>query len=445
MDRSGQALLLLISGLQRDERATNMPDSNNTLTTRYSRRTANSMILGTLGSLLLPQHGVFAGSSASRLNPFRVNIPRAKIDHIIKRVREAKWPDRLDQDDWGYGANWDYMKSLAKYWVKQFDWRKAEANLNRYPQFLARVGDYDIHFYYVRGRAPKPMPLILTHGWPGSVFEFLEAIGPLSDPAAFGGSADDAFDVVVPSLPGYGFSSKPRGKPVGPATTAKLWNTLMTQVLGYSKYGAQGGDLGEQVTTQLGRAYPESLTGIHLNDVGEDLKFPDESERTAEERAWIRDSDAEWHVEGGYSREQHTRPQTVAFGLTDNPLGTAAWLVEKLKVWSDSPDRHEPVFTMDQVLTDVMIYLVTDSISSSIWFYRGLDDDPILARGVSVPTGVVYLPHEMLSFKPPRSVLERNFNLVRFTHLTKGGHFAFWEQPGAMIDDVRLFFRPLRA
>jgi pimeloyl-ACP methyl ester carboxylesterase len=418
--------------------------SNRESIAQYSRRTAGSMMLGVIGSLLLPQHNVFADAGSPRLKPFRVSIPQAKIDHIIKRVREAEWPDRLDTDDWRYGTNWDYMRSLAKYWVEQFDWRKAEANLNRFPQFFARVGDYDIHFYYVKGRGPKPLPLIMTHGWPGSVFEFLEEIGPLSDPASHGGSADDAFDVIVPSMPGYGFSSKPVGKPIGAAGTATLWNALMTKNLGYSRYGAQGGDLGDQVTTQLGRTYPESLIGIHLNNVGEDLPFPDPSEQTAEERAWIRDSDAEWQIEGGYSREHHTRPETVAFALTDNPLGAAAWLVEKLKIWSDSPDRREPVFTMDQVLTGVMIYLVTDTLDSSIWFYRGLNDDPISSKRVNVPTGIVYLPREMLSFKPPRSVLERNFNLLRFTQLPKGGHYAFWEQPGPMTEDVRQFFRPLR-
>jgi len=422
-----------------------MANSNNKAITRYSRRTAGSMILGAIGSLLLPQRSVFAEGGASRLKPFRVNTPQARIDHIIKRVREAQWPERIDTDDWRYGANWDYMKSLARYWVEQFDWRKAEANLNRYPQFLARVGDYDIHFYYVKGRGPKPLPLILTHGWPGSVFEFLEAIGPLSDPAKFGGSADDAFDVIVPSLPGYGFSSKPAGTPIGPATTATLWNTLMTKVLGYHRYGAQGGDLGEKVTAQLGRAYPESLVGIHFNNIAEDLALPPDNELTAEERAWARDSDAEWHMEGAYSREHHTRPETVAFALTDNPLGAAAWLVEKLKIWSDSPDRRDPVFTMDQVLTDVMIYLVTDTIDSSLWFYRGVDDDPVTTQRVTVPTGVIYLPREMLTFKPPKSVLARHYNLVRFTQLAKGGHFAFWEQAAAMTDDVRQFFRPLRA
>jgi len=379
------------------------------------------------------------------LKPFRVNVPQARIDDIRKRVRDAKWPDRLDANDWRYGTNWDYMKDLAKYWVARFDWRKAEAKLNRYPQFLAHVGDYHIHFYYVNGRGPTPMPLILTHGWPGSVVEFLEAIGPLSDPASFGGSASDAFDVVIPSLPGFGFSSKRFGKPIGPASTAVLWHTLMTQVLGYPKFGAQGGDLGYQVTTQLARAHPESLIGIHLNNIGEYLPLPEENERTAEERAWFKDADAEWHVEGAYYDEQRTRPQTAAFALADNPLGAAAWLVEKLKLWSDSKDQRAPVFTMDQVLTDVMIYLVNDSISSSIWWYRGFDDDPVPKGRVIVPTGVAYLPGEMLSFKPPKSILERNFNLVHFTELTKGGHFAFWEQPTAMTADVREFFRPLRS
>jgi pimeloyl-ACP methyl ester carboxylesterase len=245
-------------------------------------------------------------------------------------------------------------------------------------------------------------------------------------------------------LPGYAFSSKHFGKPIGAVSTAALWHTLMTQVLGYAKYGAQGGDIGYQVTMQLAHAYPESLIGMHLNNIGEYLPLPKENERTAEERAWFKDADAEWSVEGAYYDEQRTRPQTVAFALTDNPLGAAAWLVEKLKLWSDSKDRSGPVFTMDQVLTDVMIYLVTDSMGSSAWMYRGFDDDPVAKDKVTVPTGVIYPPAEKSYFKPPRSVLERNFNLVRFTQLAKGGHFAFWEQPAAMTADVREFFRQLR-
>ena len=205
---------------------------SNTLTTR---RTLNAMLLAAAGSPLLQQSQIHAQASSSAPRPFRVDIPQAKIDHILARVRDAEWPDRLDAPDLRYGVSWDYMKALANYWIEQYDWRKAEANLNRHPHFLARVGDYDIHFYHVKGRGPKPLPLILTHGWPGSTYEFLEAIGPLSDPASFGGSPDDAFDVVVPSLPGFGFSSKPMGRPVGRATVAPLWNRLMTEVLGYAE------------------------------------------------------------------------------------------------------------------------------------------------------------------------------------------------------------------
>jgi microsomal epoxide hydrolase len=191
-----------------------------------------------------------AQNMGSDPRPFRIDIPQERIDHILSRVREAEWPDRLDAPDTRYGISWDYMKALVQYWTKDFDWRKAEANLNRYPQFLVRVEDYDVQFYHVKGRGPKPMPLILTHGWPGSVFEFLEAIGPLTDPVSYGGSPDDAFDIVIPSLPGFGFSSKPK-KPIGRPTTARLWDRLMREVLGYGKDCAQGGDIGGNVTVQL--------------------------------------------------------------------------------------------------------------------------------------------------------------------------------------------------
>ena len=392
------------------------------------------------------QPEVLPTGSAPR--PFRVDIPQTTIDRILHRVRDTQWPDRLDATDWRYGANWDYMKALARYWVEQFDWRKAEANLNRYPQFLARVGDYDIHFYHVKGRgSAKPMPLILTHGWPGSVLEFIEAIGPLSDPASFGGSPEDAFDVVVPSLPGYGFSSKPKGKPIGPATTAALWNQLMTEVLGYNKYGAQGGDLANTIMTQLGRIHPESLIGLHFNGIGLGAApAPPESEQPPDERAWRRAVAAYRTTEMDYNFEQRNKPQTVALALSDNPVGTAAWIVEKLKIWSDSPDPFEPAFSMDQILTNVMIYLVTNTFGTAVWFYRGLNDDAVSDGGkIEVPTGFASSPHEMTMLNPPQSVVARNFNLVHYTKLTRGGHFAFWEQPERMVTDVRQFFRRLRS
>lgn len=386
-----------------------------------------------------------ASDSAPAIHPFRVDVSKTTIDRILCRVRDAQFPDKLDGNDWRYGTDWDYMKALARYWAREYDWRKAEDYLNRYPQFLARVGDYDIHFYHVKGRGPRPMPLILTHGWPGSVLEFIEAIGPLSDPASFGGSPEDAFDVVVPSLPGYGFSSKPPGKPIGPATTAALWNQLMTGVLGYSKYGAQGGDLANGIQVQLGRTYPASLIGLHFNGIAAvAAPLPPEGEQTPEERAYVRELADYRAREMDYNTEQRNKPQTVALALSDSPIGTAAWIVEKLKGWSDSP-AGEPVFTKDQVITNLMIYLVTNTIGTAAWFYRGLIEDAGVADGrVTVPTGFVSSPHEMTLLNPPRSALERNFNLVHYTKMSRGGHFAFWEEPAVMVADVRQFFRALR-
>ncbi len=359
------------------------------------------------------------------VKPFRVEVPRATINRILKRVKETRLPDRIDDNAWAYGANWDYMKSLTEYWTNRFDWRKAEANLNRYPQFTARVEDFDIHFYHVRGRSSNSLPLILTHGWPGSVFEFLEAIGPLSQD----------FDVVVPSLPGFGFSSKPKGKPVGPVTTARLWHQLMTQVLGYRRFGAQGGDWGLRVTMELAGQFPDSVVGIHLNaaPAGAPIENP-----TDEEREWQRAVIAARTAEIDYFNEQQHKPQTVAFALYDHPVGAAAWIVEKMKGWSDA------FFSEDQVLTNVMIYLVTDTVGTGIWYYRGAGEERSQLRGkIMTPTAFASFPKEMPYLCPPRSVIERGFNLVRYTKMPHGGHFACLEQPELFVADVREFFRNL--
>jgi pimeloyl-ACP methyl ester carboxylesterase len=382
-------------------------------------------------------------AAQASVRPFRVEVPKKTIDRILTRVRDATWPPRLDADDWRYGANWNYLKELATYWTTRYDWRKAEARLNAYPQFMAQVEDFDIHFYHVRGRGPRPLPIVLTHGWPGSVFEFLDAIGPLTDPARFGGSADDSFDVVVPSLPGFGFSSKPKGKPVGPAATARLWHKLMREVLGYSRYGAQGGDWGQAVSIQLASQFSDEVIGIHLNAAG--ARPIPEAEQTDEQRAWIRAATTYRDVELDYFREQQRKPQTVAFALSDNPLGAAAWIVEKFKVWSDSGNNIESAFTKDQLLTNVMIYLVSDSAGSAVWIYRGNADEGPATRGkIAVPTGFAAFPGESPSLQPPRSVLERDFNLVHYTKMPRGGHFACLEQPELLVRDVRDFFRMLR-
>jgi pimeloyl-ACP methyl ester carboxylesterase len=396
---------------------------------------------------VLPLAIPFAAAAAeSGVRPFRVAIPKQKIDRILRRVRETQFPEPLEAEDWRYGANWEYMKELTAYWTTKYDWRRTESKLNSYPQFMAKVDDTDIHFYHVRGKGPRPMPLILTHGWPGSVVEFLDVIGPLTDPASFGGSPNDAFDVVVPSLPGFGFSSKPKGKPVGPLTVARLWHKLMTDVLGYPKYGAQGGDWGCIITIRLAVEYPGDLLGIHLNSATS--RPAPEGDLTQEEKDWRRAVTVFTQRESAYASIQGTKPQTVAFALADNPLGTAAWITEKLKVWSDSGNNIESVFTKDQILSDVMMYLVTDAAPTSVWFYRGNQDDTQGAapRGkINVPTGYASFPHEMTNLGPPRPVLERDFNLTHYTKMEKGGHFAAFEQPKAFVADVRDFFRTVRA
>ena len=408
--------------------------------------TRRTLLTAVPASLSLP---LMSETPDSAPRPFHVAIPQKTIDHILARVREARWPDRLEADDWRYGANWDYMKELATYWTTRYDWRKAEARLNSFPQFKARVEDFEIHFYHVRGTGPRPLPIVLTHGWPGSVMEFLELIGPLSDPARHGGSAEDSFDVVVPSLPGFGFSSKPQGKPVGPPTTARLWHKLMRDVLGYSRYGAQGGDWGAFVTIQLARQFPDDLAGIHLNAAT--VRPSPEAEQTEEARAWTRAAAAYRDVEMDYSREHQRKPQTVAFALSDNPLGAAAWIIEKFKVWSDSGNNIEQAFTKDQLLTNVMLYLVTGTEGTGVWYYRGSADEARAAQGqtatgkIQVPTGFAAFPKEMTALEPPRSLLERDYNLVHYTKMPRGGHFACMEQPQLMVADLREFYRSLRS
>ena len=375
--------------------------------------------------------------------PFHLAVPQRKLDHILKRVREAQWPDRLAGDPWQYGADWDYMKELAAYWISRYGWRKAEARINEFPQFIADVDGFHLHYFHVRGKGPKPFPIVLTHGWPGSVVEFLDAIGPLTDPAKHGGSPDDAFDVVIPSLPGFGFSTKPNGKPVGPVSIARLWHKLMTEVAGYKTFGAQGGDWGQAVTIQLAAQFPESLAGIHVNGTG--ARPLPEAEQTDDERTWVRAAAAYRQTELDYFGEQSRKPQTVAFALSDNPLGAAAWIIEKMKVWSDSSSGMEHAFSKDQVLTNVMWYLVSDTAGSAVSIYRGNMDEPAPPRGkIMTPTGFAAFPKEMTIFLPPKRFLEHDFNLIHYTQMPRGGHFACMEQPQLFVEDVRTFFRKVR-
>jgi pimeloyl-ACP methyl ester carboxylesterase len=342
--------------------------------------------------------------------PFTLHIPDAAIADLRERLGRTRFPDSAPGEAWAYGTEVSYLRELIEYWRTKFDWRAGEAALNAFPQFRAALEDVDLHYLHVRGVGPDPMPLLLLHGWPGSVFEFLDIIPRLTDPARFGGDARDAFTVVAPSLPGYGLSFQPGMKRFGVPEMADCVAALMTDVLGYKKFGAQGGE-------------------------------PTEEERSylAELKRWLRE-------ETGYQAIQGTKPQTLAFALTDSPAGLAAWIVEKFRSWSDCNGAIENAIPRDRMLADIALYWFTGAIGSSFWpYYARLHGSAILPAGekISVPTGYAQFPREML--KPPRRAAERVFtDIRRWSVMPKGGHFAALEQPELLAGEVQAFFRELR-
>ena len=375
---------------------------------------------------------------------FTIDIPDATLDRIRQRVADYDWHEMPSDGGWGYGANLDYMRELCAYWVEAYDWRAHEAAMNAWPHFIAQINSLDIHFIHERGSGPNPVPLIISHGWPGSVWEFQQIIGPLAHPERHGGNAADAFDVIAPSLPGYGFSSKP-DRPIGPRKTAAYFAALMNQVLGYDGYMAQGGDWGSVITSWLGFDHTPACQAIHLNMNG--LRPGGARPETDAEVAWAKQSREIFSVEGGYFRMQSTKPQTLSYALMDSPVGIAAWIVEKFHGWSDiDGDDLQSVYSMDQLLTNVMIYLVTRSFNTSTWMYYGYTrESNALPAGerVEVPVGIAQFPKDLI-FWPPRSYAEKAYNVTRWTEMRHGGHFAAMEKPDLLVNDIRDFARGLR-
>lgn len=379
------------------------------------------------------------------MKPFTVSVPQSKLDAIAARVAAYPWFPAPDDEgaSWSRGINSAWFRGLCDHWLKNYDWRKHEADLNRFPQFIAPVDGLDIHFVHVVGEAGGKRPLLITHGWPGSHYEFWGAIEKLAYPSRFGGDSADAFDLVIPSLPGYGFSGKPK-RPVGQRETARLFNKLMTETLGYKSYLAQGGDWGSMVTSLLGLDHGASCRGIHLNMAA--LRPNPAMPANEAEIAWLTNMGAAMQAEGAYFMEQSTKPQTLAHALMDSPVGTAAWILEKFHGWSDLGGHGdiEKVYTKDQLLTNVMIYLVTDSIATSVWYYRArLEENVTLAPGqrCETPTAFAHFPGEKVFSAPPRSWLERAYNLVRWSDMEDGGHFAAMERPDAFVEEVRAWAR----
>lgn len=377
------------------------------------------------------------------MHPFVINVPQKVLDDLQRRLAQTRWPVPLPGSGWERGANLAYVQELCAYWRDHYEWRQQERELNRYPGFLCEVDGVDWHFWHVKGTGPNPFPLLLIHGWPGSIYEFHQLVGPFTDPAAHGGDPADAFDVVVPALPGFGWSGKPRESGWGPQRIAAAFHHLMTYELGYSRYGAQGGDWGSAVTSWLGAAHAGQVVGIHLNllaplqpPVGED----DTEEAKAElaRRAW---SQAR---ETGYANVQGTKPMSLGIAQSDSPAGIAAWIVEKFQTFSDCDGELERVYTKDQLLTNIMFYWAPNSITSAANLYYEAQHapPPFPPQRIEVPTAYAHFPKEI--WHSQRSWAEPYYNIQRWTEMPRGGHFAALEQPALFVDDVREFFRTVR-
>jgi len=382
-----------------------------------------------------------------KVRPFTIAVENSVLDDLRQRLADTRWPDEIPNTGWDYGSNLAYIKELVDYWRTDFDWRAQEAKLNAFNHFKSEVDGLDIHFIHEKGKGPNPIPLIITHGWPSCFFEMTKIIPLLADPASYGGDAADSFDVVAPSLPGFGFSDHAQDRGMEIQRVAGMWNKLMSQNLGYPKFGAQGGDIGSGVTARLGFAHSDTLYGIHLTSITRPTPYlgPGSKPVTDAEQALITQRDKWFQDEGGYNHIQGTKPQTLAYGLNDSPVGLAAWIVEKYRTWSDCGGDVEKSYTKDELLTIVTIYWVTQTISSSTRMYFEnqkhlwtMEKD----QKIPTPAGMAMFPQEIS--KPPREWGERSYHVRRWTEMASGGHFAALEEPQLLAEEVRAFFRDFR-
>ena len=378
---------------------------------------------------------------ADEIQPFRIEASDAELEELKRRLRATRWPDREPVDDWSQGIPLAYVQEVCEYWAEKYDWRAREERLNAFPQFRTNVDGLGIHFMHVRSPHQDAIPLVMTHGWPGSVVEFHKVIGPLTDPTAHGGEARDAFHIVCPSLPGYGFSDKPQETGWGIERIAAAWAQLMAR-LGYDRYLAQGGDWGAMVTTAIGYQDPEHCAGIHLNMVVAPPDPETMNDLTEQEQGSLASLKHYQDWDSGYSKQQSTRPQTVGYGLVDSPAGQAAWILEKFWSWTDCDGHPENVLTRDELLDNVMLYWLPGAAASSARLYwqsftgRATDEVP-------VPTGCSIFPKEIM--RASRRWADKRYrNIVHWNELEKGGHFAAFEQPETFVDEVRTCFRKVR-
>lgn len=372
------------------------------------------------------------------IRPFTVNAGDDRLSDLKARISNTRWPDTISESSWADGADIQYMKELADYWLNEFDWRKTEHTINNYSNFIATINGYNIHFIHVKSKSKKVIPLIITHGWPYSFLEMLKLIPLLCS------GEELAFDLVIPSMLGYGFSQKVTTAGCNSFLMADLWHELMIK-LGYTRYGVQGGDFGAGISAAISFKYPGSVRGMHLNYIpGIYEPLPDHNDLSDEEKEYLANEDKWYYQEGGYSHQQRTKPQTLAFALNDSPVGLCSWIIEKIREWADCKGNPESVFTKDELLSNVTLYWLTQTIHSSIRLYKENSKIRLNAGNenkIRVPAGIARFRLEEPF--PPRSYVERGFMIMRWTEFDSGGHFPAMEKPELLAGDIREFFRSL--
>ena len=379
------------------------------------------------------------------ITDFNVNFTEKEISPIYQKIKDYPWNSIPDLEGWEHGTNKTYLKELCDYWINEFDWQKHEVQINKFQNFISNVDGTDIHFIKEKGTSPNSKPLLLMHGWPGSVIEFLHIIEKLAHPEKFGGNEKDSFDVIIPSLPGFGFSGKPN-KPIGPRKIAEILNKLMIENLGYKDYMAQGGDWGATIANWIGYDHSKFCKAIHINCLT--MRHPN-GPQSDEEKNWQIKFDKDQVMQDGYRTQQATKPQSLSYGMMDSPVGIAAWIVEKMYSWSDLKDNKlESVYSKDTLLANIMVYILTKTFDTASWIYFGRREEggrffPKDFKRIETPTAAAIFPAEMSEW-PPRSYVERIFNIKQWTNMPSGGHFAALEKPDLLVNDIRKFSRSLR-
>jgi pimeloyl-ACP methyl ester carboxylesterase len=386
------------------------------------------------------------------IEPFSVQVSDEVLADLQVRLKRSRPARDIANADWGYGTNAEYLNEVVDYWRKDYDWRRHERSMNGFAHFRTTIDGMPIHFIHEKGKGPRPLPLILNHGWPWTFWDFQKVIRPLTDPAAYGGDPADAFDVIVPSLPGYGFSTPLTTPGINFSRTADLWVTLMQDVLGYGRFGVQGGDWGGSITAQLGHKYADRVIGIHLHSMAYLHMFsgkpPPPLEYAPDEQGWMERTRHFYDHEAGYMQVQGTKPQTLAYALNDSPIGLCAWLLEKRRGWSDCGGEVERRFSKDDLITSTMLYWITESFGTSARYYyearhRHWRPDHDRTPVVEAPTAMAIFDKEVAL--RPKGWAERYYNLKRWTVFPAGGHFPPMEEPEALVGDLRAFFRTLRS